>query len=303
MKVFDNLNLEFINPENFCEVINSIYNPSVYDVNNFNELLSDNSKKIILKTDKNFKTYLQNQTLFINKWIKVYKQIESYRKAYLNKLKQNIEKDIEILFISEAPPLKIIGNDIHSKYIFGEDESIGSYRKAPFNAIRYVKESKTNEKSKVTNNDIIELFVKHNVGFIDLIKLPMPNSIPTELRDQWSFGVSNETEEPFVIQMLNHAIDEFKNETKRKLSNNLIIILMLPVKTALGIIDYSIKYSKKDDSFICKYRNQIIKTNTNQTKLNLQNNGLHKIVLRLHKQIVTCDAGSPHKSLIINALL
>lgn len=303
MKVFDKLKTNTIGIKEIADIINSIYNINPKkDITNGNQF-TINTRDFLKKTDNNFKIELTNENLLLNKWLDEHSKVDKFRKEYINTMKRNYKMPIDVLFISEAPPLKFIKDKLHSKYIFGSDKNIGAYRVAPYNAIKYVKENKSNFSLNVSNTDLINLFEKYNIGFLDLIPIPMPNPISTDLRDHWSFETNSKSKEPIVIQMLNHAINNFKIETKRNFNDNLIVVLMMPTKTALGIIDYCISYSKVDDSFIGTYKNNIIKTNTNSTKINSNDSGLNKLALRLHKQLVSSDAGAPHVSLIINALL
>lgn len=302
MKTFDLLKSKAIGINEMAVIINSVYNinPKKNIVNG--RFLTNSTIDFINKTDKIFKNELTREANFLNMWLDEHLKVDNFKKEYIHAMKKNNKKPIDILFVSEAPPLKFIDNKLHSKYIFGSDKSIGAYRTAPYNAIKYVKEKKKKYSANVSNTDLINLFDKYNVGFLDLIPIPMPNPISTDLRDHWSSDTSGKSKEPIVVQMLNHAIDNFKNETERMFNEDLIIVLMMPVKTALGIIDYCISYDKIDNSFIGKYKNSIIKTNTNTTKLNSNDTGLKTLALRLHKQVVSSDAGSPHVSLIINAL-
>ena len=96
--------------------------------------------------------------------------------------------------------------------------------------------------------------------------------------------------------MLEDSVDFFMNHTKRKFSNNLKIVLMMPPNTAAGIIDYCINWPNNPNKFLSLYRNNIIQS-TNGSKLKKA-----KLDKSLCKQLANNTSGSPDFKRFLNAI-
>jgi hypothetical protein len=244
----------------------------------------------------------------IKEWINLVKSNHEVYFEYLNRL-FNESNEINYVIISEAPMLTIKEKDetflFDCKYIFSKThKNVGDYRRVPYIAISTIKnESEIAEKPSA--DEIITLFIKYRVLFLDLIPIPLPK-IDSELRKNWStnaeYYINNE---PRVITFLKCSLEfifEFvKNKTKKEICfSDPKIALMMPSNTALGIINFYLNTNNKHEPF----QNKIIDISQ---KITRQNNNidaqtLFNFSLRLHRQVAIGSKGGPELELLKHAL-
>jgi hypothetical protein len=257
------------------------------------------------------------KTNLINEWINL---VKSNHKAYINYLKELFKdsNEIKYVIISEAPMLTIKENNgnilFDCKYIFSrQHENVGSYRKVPFDAFEENKHITNLKKSNTRADDLINLFVKKRVLFLDLIPLPLPK-IDSDLRKNWSTNAEYFIDdEPRVINFLRCSlafIFEIVKDKEFHFSDDTQIALMMPTNSALGIINFYMDLESKTNSsgtlnekiepFIGKIKNisKIITRTNNETDAK----ELKEYSLRLHRQVAIGSQGGPELELLKHAL-
>ena len=242
-----------------------------------------------------------NQPSALNNWLGVYNQVKKDYDDYLNELKKASSQDIEVLIVAEAPLLSVDDSGgMKANYIFSPC-SVGSYRNVPYEAISSIKGSSLQVGYKTSAVPLIDLFKKHHVGFVDLVPIPLPQ-ISSKLRNDWSdrnqkcFQIQNK---PHIVDMLENAVNHFRQVTQRKFSKNLVVIFMMPRNTATGIFDYctSLKVMQSN-SFLHTYKQNILLTSDGSKLTHVTNQNRE-----LCKQMVNAKSGYPSVSRFINALL
>lgn len=226
----------------------------------------------------------------LTEWLTISKKVMCIYQNYLKKIQ---DKEIKILIVSEAPMLTLDNDKFVCNYILGSG-SVGSYRTVPFESIwEHNKiEDKKPDDYKTNPEQIINLFIKNNVAFVDLIPFPLPK-IPTDLRKNWK----EKNNRNFIISLFKNAVSKLQCD---KFSDELKIIFMMPPTTASGIIEYCILNKNNiDNEFLKKYLIHITRCNDNNI---FENKQLFEYSIKLHRQIVMSGAGGPEKNLFLNAL-
>lgn len=224
-------------------------------------------------------------------WLNIVTKIHEDYSHYLTQMKKI---KINYLIISEAPKLTINEGNLHCNYIFDEtNDKVGFYRDAPYHALG-------GEKTNPTAHNLINLYVKEGVAFLDLVPIPLPE-LTTDLRFKWGFDEKYNVEGlPRNIIFLEIAFKKFLEETKATFHKNTKIALMMPPKTESGIINFFMDEDKKTNcEKLNVLRPQFIKENTNA---NIVNYEIPHTAWRLHKAICTNGANSPQENMIKNAL-
>ena len=218
------------------------------------------------------------------------KNLQEIYKSYLSDL-----KSIKSVIVSEAPPIILNKKGIMEvKYIL--DPSIkngGNYRNEIYKAFN-------TSKIGITAEDLKKTLIKNNVGFIDLIPIPLP--FYSKLRTKWSTDKKFEIDgKPLPLLLLELAFEE--NFSKKKISMDVNICFMMPVNTSMGIIDYSKnnEYNINITTKIFIPHNRIY-ANNSETKISTTIRGLRKLVLPLHKRNSFSSGNTPNYLLIKNAL-
>jgi hypothetical protein len=246
-----------------------------------------NDKKEIVKAFIYFVKQLLGQR-------KEYKNLITDLKLLYSNYKNNINL-IERIIVSEAPPIILNKKGkMEVKYIL--DSSIkngGNYRNEIYKAFN-------NNKIGISAKDLENTLIKNNVGFIDLIPIPLPFN--SKLRTKWSTDKKFEIEnKPLPLVLLELALDE--NFSKKKISQNVKICFMMPVNTSMGIIDFSMN-NKHDieTTFGIFISHERICANNSETKTSTTIRGLSSLVLPLHKRNSFSSGNTPNYLLIKNAL-
>lgn len=239
---------------------------------------------------------LQSQDLK-KSWLETVNNIQKTYGKYLNVMK---DKKIKYIIISEAPLLKFSDNKFTCNYIFDENiHSAGSYRTAPFHALNKVLDKNNNKEiaKEISANDLINLFRENGVAFIDLIPLPLPE-LNTKLRENWSINKLYFTEgnKPRVVTFLEIAFKSFLVKTKCIIDPNVKIALMMPPKSALGILNFFINGHVTDCNELNVLKEKFIVVNNNCDAIEFPDRSM-----RLHKAVVMSGAGGPNEDLIYNA--
>lgn len=280
-----NLHDEFNDINGLIERLNFIYSASVIKDN-----LSEDVLKWIQKEDKNIHSKISNPTNFpLKEWLLISQTVMSIYQNYLEKIK---DKEIKILIISEAPMLTLKDYKFVCNYILGQG-SVGNYRTVPYDSIWEHNKIEGDKPVDYTTNPekIIDLFIKYNVAFVDLIPFPLPK-IATDLRKNWKKNRGN-----FLINLFKNALSKVQCD---KFSDELKIIFMMPPTTASGIIEYCIlNKDKLNDVFLKNYYSHITRCNDNSI---FDNKKLFDYSIRLHRQIVISGSGGPEKNLFLSAL-
>jgi hypothetical protein len=274
---------------------------------------------------KTLKPLIQSkQSDLIDEWINLVESNHCAYIEYLNKLFEN-SHIIKYVIISEAPMLTIKEDKknvlFDCKYIFSsEHEKVGSYRNVPFVAVQEINKSYNSNNENPSALELIDVFVKNRVLFLDLIPLPLPK-IDRNLRKNWStnsdFFINNE---PRVITFLRCTlafIFKFVTEKTEKeiCFSDAKIALMMPSNSALGIINFYInlkenmllKYglcrtvSKIDEPFNGKIKN--ISEIITRTNKEIDARKLKEYSLRLHRQVAIGSQGGPELELLKHALM
>ena len=269
-------------------------------------LLSQNLSKII--NDKTaIKEYSESLKKGKKKIVEVYihfvKQILGQREQYKN-LIENLKINysnylkalecIESIIVSEAPPIILNKKGIMEiKYIL--DPSIkngGNYRNEIYKAFN-------TSKSGITAEELKNTLTKNNVGFIDLIPIPLPFN--SKLRMKWSTNKKFEINgKPLPLVLLEIAFDVIFSTIPIK--SNVKICFMMPVNTSMGIIDYSMKKKYDINSGNIFIPHERIYANNSQTKSLTTIRDLRSLVLPLHKRNSISSGNTPNYLLIKNAL-
>lgn len=269
-------------------------------------LLSQNLSKII--NDKTaIKEYSESLKKDKKEIVEVYihfvKQILGQREQYKDLIKNlkinysNYLKDLECIeriIVSEAPPIILNKNGIMEiKYIL--DPSIkngGNYRNEIFKAFN-------TSKSGISAQDLKKTLTENNVGFIDLIPIPLPFN--SKLRMKWSTNKKFEINgKPLPLVLLEIAFDVIFSTIPIK--PNVKICFMMPVNTSMGIIDYSMKKKYDINSGNIFIPHERIYANNSQTKSLTTIRDLRSLVLPLHKRNSISSGNTPNYLLIKNAL-
>jgi len=239
----------------------------------------------------------------VKDYIHSVKQIPRQREKYkflIENLKNNYSnyiKDlqcIESIIVSEAPPIILNKKGIMEiKYIL--DPSIkngGNYRNEIYKAFNI-------SKSGITADDLIATLTKNNVGFIDLI--PIPLLFNSKLRMKWSTNKKFEIDgKPLPLVLLEIAFDVIFSTIQIK--PNVKICFMMPVNTSMGIIDYSMKKKYDINSGGIFISHERIYANNSETKSLTTIRDLRSLVLPLHKRNSISSGNTPNYLLIKNAL-
>lgn len=230
-------------------------------------------------------------------WLNTVNKVQESYGKYLNEM---VYKKIKYIIISEAPLLKFSDNKFTCNYIFDENiQSAGSYRAAPFHALNKVLDKNNNKEiaKEISANDLINLFSENGVAFIDLIPFPLPE-LNTKLREHWSINEKYFTEEnkPRVVTFLEIAFKYFLEETKCIIDLNVKIALMMPPKSALGILNFFINGHGTDCEELNILKEKFIVVNNNCDAIEFPDRSM-----RLHKAVVMSGAGGPNEDLIYNA--
>ncbi|MBM3455865.1 MAG: hypothetical protein FJX80_12075 [Bacteroidetes bacterium] len=226
-------------------------------------------------------------------WLDIVEEIHYYYNNYLEQMK---DKEINYLIISEAPKLTIKKNEdkLHCSYIFDEtNDKVGFYRDEPYNALG-------GEKTDPTACDLINLYVEKGVAFLDLAPIPLPE-LTTDLRYKWGFDQDYNVEgRPRSIIFLEIAFEKFLKETNAKFNKNTKVALMMPPKTASGIIDFFMNIKNRTNcQELNELRLQFIQENNNE---NIVKYKIPHTAWKLHKAICTNGANTPQETMIRNAL-
>jgi hypothetical protein len=226
--------------------------------------------------------------------------VNNIHRSYTNYLHFMKAKEINYLIISEAPLLNIDKGVFYSNYIFDETNlNGGSYRTAPFIAISKIADTYDKTKKDVLASDLINVFEENGVGFMDLIPLPLP-TIPTDLRKEWSTNKEYYIDNiPRVVKFLEIAFEKLVNDTNCRFSSELKVALMMPPKTAMGIINFFINEKNKSliNQDLWNLRHHFIILNTNEDAQHFPDK-----CMRLHKSITMNGANHPCENLLENAL-
>lgn len=231
------------------------------------------------------------------KWIDSVQNVQNSYNDYLTKMSG---KKIKYIIISEAPLLKFSEDKFSCNYILDKNiQSAGSYRTAPFNAVNKILnenyEQKTNE--IITADDLIRLCEENGIAFMDLVPIPLPE-LNTKLREHWSINQDYfiEDEKPRVITFLEIAFEYFLEKTNCTIDSDVKIALMMPPKTALGILNFFINDKNTGNQQLDEIKGKFIIENTNNDAKQFQDRSM-----RLHKAVVMSGAGGPNEDLIYNA--
>jgi hypothetical protein len=132
---------------------------------------------------------------------------------------------------------------------------------------------------------------------MDLIPIPLPE-LNTKLRKHWSINEKYFIEEnkPRVVTFLEIAFKYFLEKTKCKIDPNIKIALMMPPKSALGILNFFINGHVTDCNELNVLREKFIVVNNNCDAIEFPDRSM-----RLHKAVVMSGAGGPNEDLIYNA--
>ena len=238
--------------------------------------------------------------IFIDFVRKLLRQKEEYDKFiiglkdfYLD-YKKNLSS-IESIIVSESPPIILNQKgEMEVKYIL--DPSIkngGNYRNEIYKAFN-------KNKSSISADDLKKTLIKNNVGFVDLIPVPLP--FHSTLRTKWSTDKKFEIDgKPLPLVLLELAFDE--NFSEMVINQNVKICFMMPVNTSMGIIDFSMN-NKCDikTTFGIFIPHERIYANNSETKTSTTIRGLRALVLPLHKRNSFSSGNTPNYLLIKNAL-
>lgn len=282
--------------------------------NNYqNKELTQTTKKNITKDIKSelYTEYIEKldakmitdiETNKLIEWSSLVVNIEKYYNDYLVKLR-NVES-FHYLVVSEAPMLTIKSPlSLGCKYIFDSDEDSTIYRRVPYQSFTI------NNNKNPTASDLISTFIDHKVLFIDLISIPLP-TIDTDIRKKWSVDTKWRIDgnEPLSFTLfkisLNNTIKKLKQIKKARgfsekitFNPNLKIILMMPPKTSMGIIDFVAEDPKNNFKNLPTEINQnsiienLIRINGHDSKkISTQ---LKNIVLRQYRQVVMNSSNNP----------
>ena len=266
-------------------------------------------KKVLkLKYNKNLNDKINEiKESLIAEWKNLVSNCHVSYNEYLKKLFET-STEIKYIIISEAPMLTTKDDNgkivFDCKYIFsGSHKNIGSYRKVPFDAIQEINNCKKHNKDNPRAEDLINVFVKNRVLFLDLIPLPLPK-IDSELRKNWS---TNEDyfidDEPRVITFLRCSLKYiFKDYKKIGFSKDVQIALMMPSNSALGIINYYLSCDNKLKNEPFKGKISYVKSKITRMNTKEDAKSLSGFSLRLHRQVAIGSQGGPEKELLIHAL-
>lgn len=218
--------------------------------------------------------------------------IEKLKINYSNYI-NNLEC-IESIIVSEAPPIILNKKgEMEIKYIL--DPAIkngGNYRNEIYKAFN-------KSKSGITANDLKETLIENNVGFIDLIPIPLPFN--SKLRMKWSTNKKFEIDgKPLPLVLLEIAFDVIFSTIQ--IRPNVKICFMMPVNTSMGIIDYSMKKKYDINSGNIFIPHERIYANNSVTKSLTTMRDLKSLVLPLHKRNSISSGNTPNYLLIKNAL-
>ena len=282
--------------------------------NNYqNKELTETTKKNITKDIKSelYKEYIEKldtkiitdiETNKLNEWISLVDNIKKYYTVYLDNLK-NVKR-FKYLVVSEAPMLTIKSPlSLGCKYIFDSDEDSTIYRRVPYQSFTI------NNNKNPTASHLISTFEKNKVLFIDLISIPLP-TIDTDIREKWS--VDNDWKidgnEPLSFTLFKISLDNTIKKLKQIkkdnglpdeiiFNSNLKIILMMPPKTSMGIIDFVAADPKNNFENLPKEINKnliiknLIRINGHDSKKISEQ--LKNIVLRQYRQVVMNSSNNP----------
>ena len=232
-----------------------------------------------------------------NKWLDSVAHVQISYNLYLQQMKGT---EIKYIIISEAPLLKFSKDKFSCNYILDKNiQSAGSYRTAPFNALNKIlnKNYKQQTTNEISADDLITLCKTHGIAFMDLIPIPLPE-LNTKLREHWSINEKYFTEEnkPRVVTFLEIAFKYFLEETKCIIDPNVKIALMMPPKSALGILNFFINGHGTDCNELNVLKEKFIVENNNCDAIEFPDRSM-----RLHKAVVMSGAGGPNEDLIYNA--
>lgn len=149
----------------------------------------------------------------------------------------------------------------------------------------------------VTAEMLIQLCAEHGVAFMDLIPIALPE-LDTKLRENWSINKEYQIDEKArVITFLEIAFEYFIDKTKCKISPQAKVALMMPPKTALGILNFFLdKGNNTNVVELNKLRESFVAVNSNSNARQFPDRAL-----RLHKSVVMSGAGGPNEDLIYDA--
>lgn len=255
-------------------------------IKEYNESLKKDKQEIV-KAFVDFARKLLRQKEEYNKFIL---ELKKFYSDYKDKL-----RSIESIIVSEAPPIILNKKgEMEVKYIL--DPSIkngGNYRNEIYKAFN-------KNKSSISADDLEKTLINNNVGFTDLIPIPLP--FDSKLRTKWSTDKKFEIDgKPLPLVLLEIAFEE--NFSGMNINQNVKICFMMPVNTSMGIIDYSKnnKYNINITSEIIIPHERIY-ANNSETKTSTTIRGLRTLVLPLHKRNSFSSGNTPNYLLIKNAL-
>jgi hypothetical protein len=230
----------------------------------------------------------------LNEWSVL---VENIKKFYLNYLKAISKVEtFKYLIISEAPMLTV-NNPIalNCNYIFDPSKPCTIYRKVPYQAF-----SDNYKNSQPGAQELIDVLIEKSVLFIDLISIPLP-TIDSDLREKWSRNINwvleeTQTKEPIPLPLtllkisFKHVITELKKikcTEEIKFDKNLKIVLMLPPKTSIGIVDYLAENPiNRCESLPNELKNQVISLiRLNDYFATIESPDLKRFSLRRFRQV------------------
>jgi hypothetical protein len=241
----------------FLVLINFIYNPT-NTIKSGTSLLettksgiSENNKKIIIPNESELNSdisltaeyvlkQVQTEENFVNNWISVSNKVKDVYETYLDQLISKNE-EVEFILFSEAPLLGWKEGKVYSNYILDDCKVPGSYRSAPFKAIKKIKSVTDPKYNDINGPNLMSLFIKHNVAFIDLIPIPLPQ-LNAEFRTKNAENLyfSLDGTRPRTIDLLELATNHFFEKSSLKISENVKLAFMMPPKMADGIFNWII---------------------------------------------------------------
>ncbi len=270
----------------------AFYPTNNYTAKDIEECLNDLFGSIVnKKNDENYKWFnrykvgnpiaISQMESWVSKANVIKKHTDDYRKEMSEKA-----KEIKYLIISEAPMItldKSTGTVTGNYLLEAFNTKLGLYHSVPYNSFKS-KEYYEEEK------DLKHLFVKNQVGFLDIIPIPLLG-IDSNTRIDW--GKSATVTLPIVITRFDEAINNFLTTTQCKFADDLRIILLMPANTAMGIISYLEATTKLPSSLkeLGKIAAKIIEINT--PAIVAANPELYGKSVRLHKQIAINCSGHP----------
>lgn len=284
-------------------ILNFLYGgKKFYKANKGKPTLDKKIKKAIFSDIKNslFTDYIDKidskspaDNIKLKKWYKLVLKINQCYKNYLHEVA--LIDSFKYVVFSEAPMLTFSKN-LRCQYIFDQDEDSTIYRSVPFQAFT----NSTDSTPKA--NDLIKAFKDNKVLFIDLIPIPLP-TIDTKIRENWSKNDDwiIEQDLPLPLTLLKQS---FESCTKRleeirkkdiSFCEDLKIILMMPPKTAMGILDPIALNPTKITPYLPnklrKYAKSLIRVNEINSKLISPE--LNNLSLRQFRQIATGSSNYP----------